>query len=129
MPIYDYACEPCRVHFDVSKRMSDSETEEHCPRCAGVAQKLPSLFAVDKTAAGAWNQASYNPGLGCWTKSTKHAEQIAKSRGLEPVGNETAESIQKYTKGRIEKAREERWEKADRDIHDVTRVTAPSLAG
>ncbi len=109
MPIYDYGCEDCRVTWDVTKLMSESDTQEACPRCAAIGTKLPALFQVDKTAAGAWNQQSYNPGLGCWTKSTKDAERIAKSRGLEPIGNEPVENLHKSFEKQREETRANRW--------------------
>lgn len=114
MPIYEYACDDCRQFFEVTKPMSESGTEEHCPRCAAVAAKVPSLTNIDKTAAGSWNQASYNPGLGCWTESTKHAEQIAKRRGLEPIGNEPVEKLHKRYEQERKDIRARRWAEADR---------------
>jgi putative FmdB family regulatory protein len=109
MPTYDYACEKCKVTWDVTKPMAEYASEEHCPRCAGDAAKLPSLCNIDKESAGSWNQQSYNPGLGCWTASTKHAEQIAKRRGLEPLGNEPVENIHKHYDKQREETSAKRW--------------------
>lgn len=115
MPTYDYAHEPCRIRWDVIKPMSAFDTPEPCPKCGEPGIKLPSLCAIDKTAAGGWNEQTYHPALGCYTRSTQHARKIAKSRGMEEVGTEPPEKIHAaMDKQRAEKA-ERRWEDAGRD--------------
>lgn len=37
----------------------------------------------------------FNQGLGCVTEGTRHAEQIAKSRGLEPIGDAPLKTVAK----------------------------------
>ena len=92
--IYPYRCDDgCQHEFDIYKSYKDIDNTEHCPECNVVSQRkiAPSnLYAV-----GEWDYNEYNHGLGCWTKGTKHAEKIARSRGLEPVGNESVESLDK----------------------------------
>lgn len=114
MPIYEFACDDCRQFFEVTKPMSESGTPENCRTCGRLAEKVPSLTNIDKTAAGSWNQQSFNPGLGCWTESTKHAEQIAKSRGLEPIGDEPVEKLHKRAETEKKDIRAKRWAEADR---------------
>jgi len=83
--------------------------------CRFVGTRGITLPHIDKTAAGDWNNVSYNPGLGQWTKSTRHARQIAKEKGLIEVGNEPVESLHKhYDKQRKDKV-EQRWAEADRE--------------
>lgn len=114
MPTYEYACDRCRKFFEVTKPMANSATHEICSDCGMVAEKIPSLTNIDKTAAGSWNQQSYNPGLGCWTESVKHGEQIAKSRGLEPIGTEPVENLHKTAEREKKDIRAKRWAEADR---------------
>jgi hypothetical protein len=97
--------------------MSDSHTEEHCPRCAVVAVKGVANFQVDKlclTTGAGISTTEYNPGLGCYTESTRHAERIASRRGLEPIGTEPVDKLHKTFEKKREEKREERWRQADR---------------
>ncbi len=115
MPTYDYHHEPCGFRWEVAKPMRDSETTEDCPKCGVPGAKLPSLCAIDKTAAGGWNTQTMHPGLGCYTRSTQHARQIAKSRGLEEVGTEPPEKIHKAMAKAKEETTARRWAEADRE--------------
>lgn len=117
MPVYPYYCRPCDETWDVVKAMAESHSPEHCPRCAGDAEKGVANFQVDTqcfTTGGVGSGESFNPGLGCVTKSTKHAEQIAKSRGLEPIGTEPVDKLHKTFEKKREETRAERWRQADR---------------
>jgi putative FmdB family regulatory protein len=107
MPTYDWACS--KHTWEVVCKMAERDDPSSCPKCGEAGTKLLSAPNIDKTSAGSWNQASYNPGLGCWTHSTKHAEQIAKARGLEPVGNEPPENILKKHEKQREETRAARW--------------------
>lgn len=110
MPTYEWDCQSCKVTWD-HVCLTDARNEpQACPRCAAPGERNQvTRFSVDKTAAGSWNQQSYNPGLGCWTNSTKHGEQIAKRRGLEPIGNEPVEKLHAFYDKKREEKREERW--------------------
>jgi len=68
-----------------------------------------SLFMNEKV-----EDAEFNPGLGCITRNKKHRAEIAKSRGLEEIGNENPDKIEKA----LTKEREERLEKRHDGIHD-----------
>ncbi len=109
MPNYSWICE--KHHWLVASSIAGRDEPQTCPKCATPGTRAPWMDApnIDKTAAGSWNQQSYNPGLGCWTKSTQHAEQIAKSRGLEPIGNEPPEKIQKHFDQQRKETRDARW--------------------
>lgn len=114
MPTYGWRCKECGHEWDVFTTIAHRDDPETCSQCPGAGERTLSAPSIDKTAAGGWNQQSYNPGLGCWTKSTKHAEQIAKSRGLEPVGNEPAENLHRAAEKQQAATREQRWRDADR---------------
>lgn len=120
MPTYEWKCET-HGNWDVSVRIAERDDPQPCPTCGTHGVKQLSAPNIDKSAAGGWNSQSYNPGLGCWTKNSKHASQIAKSRGLVEVGNEPVENIQKaQDKARAETA-EKRWQEAtsEASIRDV----------
>jgi hypothetical protein len=86
-----------------------------CPECKAPGVRQITLPNIDKTAAGSWNQQSYNPGLGCWTKSWKHGREIAKARGLEEIGNEDPEKVHKHYDNQRKETRERRWAEVDRE--------------
>ena len=108
--IYPYSCDlGCNHKFDVYKSYKDIENVEHCPECGKVAERkiAPSaLYGIDE-----WDYNTFNHGLGCWTKGTKHAEKIAKSRGLEPVGNESIESLDKRNTSDKARRHKESWDR------------------
>lgn len=132
MPQYPYFCSPCDHTWDVIKPMSESHSPERCPNCQAEAVKGACAFNIDKlalTTGGVGSGEQFNPGLGCMVQSTRHAEQIAKARGLEPVGSEPIEKIHKH----FDKAREEKnklaWAETDKGISEALRVHSPTLAG
>jgi hypothetical protein len=69
---------------------------------------------IDKNAAGSWNAAAWNPGLGSVTTGIKDAERQAKARGLEPIGSEPVEKLHSRFETQREETREKRWRDADR---------------
>lgn len=104
--IYQYVCQDCKQEFDVIKRASDMERPELC-KCGAQATRefVPSKVFFNGTKV---EHAEYNPGLGCIVRNTSHRKEIARSKGLEEIGNEKPETIHKH----FDKAREERREKA-----------------
>lgn len=114
MPTYEWACD--KHIWEVVTTISARDEPSACPKCGTPGTRQLTLPNIDKTAAGGWNQQSYNPGLGCWTKSVKHGEEIAKRRGLEPVGNEPVENLHKAAEKQKAETREKRWRDADRQL-------------
>ena len=108
MPIYEYSCAGDH-RWEVIKPMSQSQTSEACRECGALGRKLPTRFGF--TGAGDWNKQEFNAGLGC-VATPKQAEKIAKSRGLIPVGNESAESMHRHFDAVREERREERYNDA-----------------
>ncbi len=115
MPTYEFKCSTCEKPFDIVCRVAERDDAYSCPDCGASGVRQLSMPAIDKSAAGDWNNVSYNPGLGTWTKSWKHGREIAKSRGLEEVGNEPLDKLHKKAEDRKVEIREERWREADRD--------------
>jgi putative FmdB family regulatory protein len=103
MPFYEYRCEVGH-EFEVVKNISEIDREETCQECGKVAERqMPRRFGF--TGASDWNTQTWNHGLGCFTKSNREAEKIAKARGLEPVGTEKVENLHKQA----DKAREDNY--------------------
>lgn len=115
MPTYSWGCREGH-EWDVVSTVAERKNPQACPTCGGEGL-LCEVYSlnIDKTAAGSWNQASYNPGLGCWTESTKHARQIAKARGLEEIGNEPVENVHKHYDQQRKDTWKRRWAEADRE--------------
>lgn len=114
MPTYDLECDPCKVRWDVIKPMSQYDSPEPCPKCGKPGNLLPALVNIDKVAAGSWNEQSWNPALGCYTRNVQHARQIAKRRGFEEIGNEKPETIHKHFDRQRDETRDARWAEADK---------------
>lgn len=107
MPTYEWACD--QHYWEVFCKIAEMDDPQTCPKCGKPGVRQLSAPNVDRTSAGSWNQQSFNPGLGCWTKSWKHGREIAKARGLEEVGDEPPENLhKKYEKQRAE-TRKARW--------------------
>ena len=123
MPTYAWKCtDPgCGSHWDVVSTVADRDSPSPCPACSASGARQITIPNIDKTAAGGWNQQSFNPGLGCWTKNQKHASQIAKERGLIEVGNEPPENMIKAAERQREETRQARWDDAmsEKSIREV----------
>ena len=65
-------CEHGKVLID------NYEPKDYCSECFG---GVKNSFYIPNT------EPFFNHGLGCVTHGTRHAEKIAKSRGLEPIGD------------------------------------------
>jgi putative FmdB family regulatory protein len=88
--IYEYECPACKHFFEKVKHHSLYKEPENCEKCGTVADKLVSLPNINKP-----EEPEFNHGLGCWTKSKEHRNEIAKSRGLVEVGNDAPSNIHK----------------------------------
>ena len=107
--IYEYHCQEHGT-FEVYKPMDEAHTEEVCPTC-----KTPSVriwanrggFYGEKVEHPEWN-----PALGCVTKNSRHAKQIADSRGLVEIGNEKPDTVHKEMNAIIESNRNRSYDEA-----------------
>ncbi len=113
MPTYLWCCPICENQWDVIARVADRDILQYCPGCESPGSR--GLTTFNFTGAADWNTQTFNPGLGCYTKSHKQAEQIAKSRGLECVGNENPDKIHKHYEKQREETKERRWEDVTRE--------------
>lgn len=111
--VYEYHCEACAKRFDVIKRATEMEAEERCSQCNSVAarQFVPRRVYFSGTKV---EDAEFNPGLGCITKSSAHRKEIAKQKGLIEVGNEKPEVIEKHYDDMRKERRERAWADVDK---------------
>jgi len=108
MPVYQYNCEKCDKDFDVVKPMAESSRPESCPTCGNNADRVFSCkveFIGTKI-----EDAEFNHGLGCVTKSKRHRDEIAKRLGAIEIGNENPEKIDKHFAQQREEKRRKSWE-------------------
>lgn len=87
MPVnHDYRCLKCQKTFEAYVDPADRTIA--CPTCGdGVAERVyRRMSAMPGKNKGIYPR--FDIQLGCMLESSKHMEQIAKSRGLEIMGNE-----------------------------------------
>lgn len=113
MPTYLYF--DGQHEWEVIKPISALDNPEVCDLCGKEGRRQLQAPAIDRSAAADWNTQTWHPSLGCYTRSNLHARQIAKSRGLEEVGNEKPETIHKHFEKQREETRERRWQEATRE--------------
>jgi putative FmdB family regulatory protein len=108
LAIYDFYCEKCDQNFEIIKSIKEYNGKEHCPTCQNLGQRIFSCgieFLGSKI-----EDAEYNYGLGCITKSKRHREEIAKRKGMIELGNECPDKAHNYfEKSRNEKRKRE-WD-------------------
>ncbi len=107
IPTYPHYCRPCDHDWDVVTTIAERNDPAPCPKCKAIGTRQLTVAGIN--GASDWNTQTFNPGLGCYTKNTRHARQIAKSRGCEEVGNEPVEKIHKAYETQRKDAREKRW--------------------
>lgn len=90
MPIFAWGCTCCGKEYETIMSYERSEqVEVLCKECSLVMKKKVNIPAFtpsgwgDQTGTYGVN-GKYNKGLGCYVNNDRHAEQIAKSRGLVP---------------------------------------------
>lgn len=108
MPTYVYQCTKCAKRTEIVKSMHDSGREEICSECSITLSRVYTTFQI---LGAKVEDAEFNPGLGCVTKSAKHRAEIAKQKDLIEVGNETPDTLYKETVVKREQEREKEWER------------------
>jgi putative FmdB family regulatory protein len=116
--IYPYACQ-CGHEFEVIKRIAEIDRPEICPKCSSSEVKR-YISRTHFYGACDWDKAEYNPGLGKVVRNSQHRKELAKSMGVEEIGNEPVSKIHaKYDVERSEKLARN-WEKAkETALHGV----------
>lgn len=107
MPTYPYFCKSCEFDFDVTKRISEIDEVEICPKCDEESVRLVALCAIEKSSAA---QPYYEPALGCVIKSKSQKKHILREKGLEEIGNTSPESLYKQLEIPRQKKLEKSWD-------------------
>jgi hypothetical protein len=95
----------------VANSVRQIDDAEACTKCnAPDARRY--LVPVNFNGASDWDKTSWNPGLGCITKSNAHAAKIAKERGLIEVGNEDLGKTMASQERKLEQTTNDNFEKA-----------------
>jgi hypothetical protein len=106
---YPYFCFKCNEETEVEKPLSDLNRPEICDCGQKMARMISEKVSFKGEKVGE-NQSYYHPALGCEVRSEAHARQIAKSKGLVEVGNESQDHLRPKTAS---------YELTRRDIDDV----------
>jgi len=83
--IYEYECDRCGGVHEIEKPFSEYERAETCSDCNSPMHRLVTAvnFSGEKV-----EDAYFHPSLGQVVSGDKEAALIAKSRGMECIGNE-----------------------------------------
>lgn len=96
MPIYPYECD-CGHSFETACRISDRlKLCPKCPACATILSNEHRRMAIVNFANVGVEDTEFCPALGCLVKGQKDRERIAKSRGLEPLGDEPIHKVNQF---------------------------------
>lgn len=109
MPTYDYKCKKtgCEKNYSVIKSIKEYDGRDLCPSCSSEGDRIFSskvMFLGTKI-----EDAEFNVGLGVVTKSKRHRDEIARSRGLVEIGNEKPETIHKSMDAARAERNKKRW--------------------
>lgn len=113
MPTYPHLCSNCSSPFDIVCTIADRNEPWRCPKCDGLGER--QLTRANFNGAADWNNQTWSPALGCYTKSDAEARKIAKSKGFEEIGTEKPETIEKHFEKQRADTYERRWND-DRDL-------------
>jgi len=98
--IYEYDCPKCQEIVEVVKSMHDAARVEHCIICDNVMERL---WNAPQIIGAKVEEAEFNHGLGCVTKSKNHRNEIAKRKGLIEVGTTKTDTIHKESEYTLKK--------------------------
>lgn len=107
--IYPYRC-ALGHEWEVIKSVADIDLPEKCPTCD---------YEGSRYIARTWfygakvEDSQFCPALGCVVRSSKHRNQLAKTKGLVEVGNASLESIHKQNEATLNKKLADRWARED----------------
>lgn len=117
--IYPYYCASCQQEFEVIKSVQEIDNEENCPLCDNISvRRIARRQSIDKTAAGDWNNASYNPAFGRHL-TPMQARNEAKRRGWTEVGTEPKEKIEKHFAQERQRKQKKSWDEFNLDVGEV----------
>jgi len=101
-PTYEYQCPKCNVFTDVVKPMADSSSEESCPGCTTIMERVITSPRI--ATSNCQFDTHYNWGLGKVVKSKNdiknelHRINGETGKNIVEVGNDNMKSIKKQRK-------------------------------
>lgn len=104
---YPYRCANCAREWDVVKAVADIDRDEPCD-CGELGTRY--IARTHFYGASDWDSAEFNHGLGCVVRNGRHRRELAKSMGLEEIGNERVEKIHDHYDSLRADKRKKRWE-------------------
>lgn len=113
--IYPYKCLTCNHHWEVIKPVKDIDIAEICEVCQRIGKRYISVTHF--YGASDWDKAQYCHALGTVVKSDKHRAKLARSRGLEEIGNEDPVKIQAQRERDLEQKIDQNFELAAKDAY------------
>ena len=94
---YPYFCVKCDIETEIEKPLAEIDRPEEC-ECGQTMARMISEKVSFQGEKVAENQSYFHPSLGCEVRSDAHARQIAKSKGLVEVGNESMDHLRPESK-------------------------------
>lgn len=84
MPIYEYNCEKCSKHFEITQKISDSPISV-CPTCGGKAKRVISQtsFALK---GGGWYKDGYGSKKDAKKEEKTDSKHVAKKTDIKKEG-------------------------------------------
>lgn len=116
MPIYPYECD-CGENFDVVAKIADIDNlAPYCPKCGIMLGRLNRRLAKVNFSNEKVEDSEWCPALGCVVKGQKHRERIAKERGLEPLGNESIDTVNSFFDQKQKEVEKKRSEELKHEV-------------
>lgn len=81
MPIYEYACDLCKRHFDVEHGVEE-RPQVKCPACGSVARKVFKPVPIIFKGSG-WHVTDYGPTGPKSSQSSRREPKSEESREIE----------------------------------------------
>ena len=107
--VYEYKCADCGHRFDVVKPIAQFYNTHACSSCGHEITHIVISSKIHHIGAKVQN-AEFNPGLGCVTKSKQDRQEIAKQRGLIEVGNEKPDTLHQESVIKREIQKQKEWD-------------------
>ncbi|MDD6088210.1 MAG: zinc ribbon domain-containing protein [Desulfovibrionaceae bacterium] len=104
MPIYEYCCRNCGKTFEEWGQHFDSPSEETCPECGGVAERIISQTTFKLEGTG-WYSTDYAHHAGPTPEKTK-ADGLPAGVEKKTAGKKTAKPAQSADARAADKAAE-----------------------
>lgn len=81
MPLYDYACGPCNLTFEVSRSFKDAEVGAQCPMCDREAKRVLSTPMMTFTRGAAAEASRNSFGAAAASKWSHHGHSHGSGTG------------------------------------------------